>query len=48
MIQLRLKREKREAMSSPSMLAGGGGHKPVVTFGALAIPNPRPSPSSPA
>jgi NosR/NirI family nitrous oxide reductase transcriptional regulator len=31
MIQVRLKREKREAMSSPSMRAGGSGHRPVVT-----------------
>ena len=30
MIQVRLKREKFEALSSPSMKAGGSGHKPIV------------------
>ncbi|WP_406858537.1 4Fe-4S binding protein [Alsobacter sp. KACC 23698] len=43
MIQVRLKREKREAMSSPSMRPGGGGHKPVVTFTGAAAADASPS-----
>jgi NosR/NirI family transcriptional regulator, nitrous oxide reductase regulator len=48
MIQLRLKREKRDALASPSMRSGGAGHKPVVNFIGAARPalaeSPPPSP----
>ena len=40
MIQVRLKREKREALSSPSMRSGGKGPNTVITAGGkpLAVP----------
>ena len=37
MIQLRLKREKRQALSSPSMRAGGKGPDTVITAGGKPI-----------
>lgn len=41
MIQVRLKREKREALSSPSMRSGGKGPNTVITAGGkpLAVPS---------
>ena len=44
MMQVRLKREKREAMSSPSMRDGSGGHRPVITFGGAEKTAPAQSP----
>ena len=38
MIQVRLKREKFEAMSSPSMRSGGAGPKTIFTHGGRPIP----------
>jgi NosR/NirI family nitrous oxide reductase transcriptional regulator len=51
MIQVRLKREKFAAMSSPSMRAGGAGPKTIITHAGkpVRVPansdNPTPSPS---
>ena len=38
MIQVRLKREKFAAMSSPSMRSGGAGPKTVITHAGKPIP----------
>ncbi len=47
MIQLRLKREKREALSSPSMRAdkdgGKGPAKPIITYSGKPIREPTPT-----
>ncbi len=40
MIQVRLKREKRQALSSPSMRSGGKGPNTVITAGGKPIPLP--------
>ncbi|MBI5261871.1 MAG: regulatory protein NosR [Bradyrhizobium sp.] len=40
MIQVRLKREKFEAMSSPSMRAGGAGPKTIITHAGRPVPAP--------
>ncbi|PSC06018.1 4Fe-4S binding protein [Alsobacter soli] len=45
MIQVRLKREKREALSSPSMRAGGSGHKPVIAHNGVPVAESPHSPS---
>jgi NosR/NirI family nitrous oxide reductase transcriptional regulator len=37
MIQVRLKREKRQAMSSPSMRSGGKGPDTVITAGGRPV-----------
>ena len=37
MIQVRLKREKREALSSPSMRSGGKGPNTIITAGGKPI-----------
>ncbi len=41
MIQVRLKREKREAMSSPSMRSGGKGPSTIITAGGKPVALPR-------
>ncbi len=46
MIQVRLKREKFEAMSSPSMRAGTGGPKTVITHAGKPLPLPVTTPTS--
>ncbi|MGZ5933744.1 MAG: 4Fe-4S binding protein [Rhizomicrobium sp.] len=43
MIQVRLKREKFAAMSSPSMRSGGSGHKPVITHAGKPVRVPAKS-----
>jgi NosR/NirI family transcriptional regulator, nitrous oxide reductase regulator len=40
MIQVRLKREKRDALSSPSMRSGGKGPKTIITSGGKPIGQP--------
>lgn len=41
MIQIRLKREKREALTSPSMRAGSPGHAgPIITHEGKPVPKP--------
>jgi len=40
MIQVRLKREKREALSSPSMRSAGKGPQTVITAGGKPVPLP--------
>lgn len=42
MIQLRLKREKRDAMMSPSMRSDKGGHKPVFTHAGKPVADASP------
>ena len=37
MIQVRLKREKRDALSSPSMRSGGKGPNTIITAGGKPI-----------
>ena len=41
MIQVRLKREKREALSSPSMRSGGKGPSTIITAGGKPVGLPR-------
>jgi NosR/NirI family nitrous oxide reductase transcriptional regulator len=41
MIQVRLKREKREALSSPSMRSGGKGPSTIITAGGKPVVLPR-------
>ncbi|WP_408093238.1 4Fe-4S binding protein [Rhodoplanes sp. SY1] len=46
MIQVRLKRERREALTSPSMRGGKGPVPPIVTAGGKPVPVPEPSVST--
>jgi len=50
MIQVRLKREKREALSSPSMRqskeGGAGPAKPIITHKGKAIGRPTDDPTA--
>ncbi|WP_036270321.1 NosR/NirI family protein [Methylobacterium sp. WSM2598] len=48
MIQVRLKREKFEALSSPSQRTGGRGAKPSVTVDGRPVPATAPSARSPS
>ncbi|WP_298871375.1 NosR/NirI family protein [uncultured Bradyrhizobium sp.] len=47
MIQVRLKREKRQAMSSPSMRSGGKGPATVITVGGKPVKGPTADPITP-
>jgi NosR/NirI family nitrous oxide reductase transcriptional regulator len=47
MIQVRLKREKREALSSPSMRSGGKGPQTTITAGGKPVGVPRAEPTNP-
>jgi NosR/NirI family nitrous oxide reductase transcriptional regulator len=40
MIQVRLKRERFQALTSPSMRPGGSGHRPMVTHGGTLVREP--------